>query len=78
MSDTVCSIYHTSCGTAYSAWSDLQLWNVIWYNMAAFQHQQASSHIINSKLRHAFSHTNLQAQQTSDKCCLWYLNRHHH
>jgi len=45
MSDTVCSIYHMSCGTACSAG-----WNVIWHNMAALQHQPASSHIINSKL----------------------------
>jgi len=77
MSDTVCSIYHMSCGTACSAGSELQHCNVIWHNMAAFQHQQASSDIINSNLWHAFSHTNLQAQQMTDKCCLWYLNHHH-
>jgi hypothetical protein len=39
-----------SSGTGSSAGSELQLWNVIWHNMAAFQQQQASSDIINSNL----------------------------
>jgi len=57
-----------SSGTACSPGSELQLLNVIWHNMAAFQHEQDSSHIINNYLWHW-----LQSYQPSSTAEEWQV-----